>query len=86
MGFVFLFTDYIADSIFYGLATSVANLLRVVVVAPAFLCFFIASFLGVIKQRYELYVTLFYSLISLVLVYVLYRLDDDGGNGISLDF
>jgi signal transduction histidine kinase len=83
MACVFLFTDYVADSIFYGLATSLANLLRVVVILPAFFVFFIVSFAGIIKQKYELYVAMFYSLVSLVLIYVLYRLDNDGGNGIS---
>src|SRR5689334_9178881 len=51
---VLLLSDYVADSIFYGLATTSANLLRVSVLAPAFLCFFLASYLPIVKQRYEL--------------------------------
>src|SRR5262245_57455003 len=83
MACVFLVGDYVADSIFYGLTTSPANLLRIYVVAPVFFCFFLASYLPTIKRRYELYVTIFYSVVASFLFYILYLLDIAGGNGIS---
>lgn len=81
LAFVFLSSDYVADSIYYGLLADPANRLRVTLLAPAFLCFFFASYLSTIKRRHELYVSAFYSLISLCLFYVIYLLDEHG-NGI----
>jgi signal transduction histidine kinase len=82
LAFVFLSSDYVADSIYYGLSADPANLLRVALLAPAFLCFFFASYRSAIKRRYELYVSVFYSLISICLFYVIFLLDEHG-NGIS---
>lgn len=79
----FLLSDYIADGLFYGLFASPANLMRIAVVAPAFLCFFIASYSPATQRRYELYVAIFYAVVSSFLCVVLYRLDKAGGNGLS---
>jgi signal transduction histidine kinase len=82
LGCIFLSCDYVADSIYYGLSDNPANLLRIALLAPAFLCFFSASYLTAIKQQYELYVSIFYSSVSLCLFYVLYLLAEHG-NGVS---
>jgi signal transduction histidine kinase len=80
---IFLSTDYVADSISYGLTSSPANLLRVYLIAPAFFGALLYSYLPAIKLRYELYVTIFYASVSSLLIYVIYLLDQAGGNGIS---
>ena len=80
---ILLIGDYVADSLFYGRSVAPGNVLRVTLLTPALLAYIILSYVELVKYRYELWISLFYSGMSLLLFYILYLIDLAGGNGLS---